>query len=64
MVNTSEYSVMVITKFVKSFCHVAPFILLCLMVEDPCCQHILPEDGDGGRDGLPGFVVEGDVDCR
>jgi hypothetical protein len=37
-----------------------------LVVEDPTCQHILAEDGDGGRDGLGGVVVEGEVvgvDC-
>ena len=37
-----------------------------LVVEDPTCQHILAEDGDGGRDGLAGVVVEGyvvGVDC-
>ena len=28
------------------------------MVEDPTSQHILAEDGDGGRDGLAGVVVE------
>lgn len=36
------------------------------MVADPTCQHILAEDGDGGRDGLVGVVVEGEVvgiDC-
>jgi hypothetical protein len=36
------------------------------VVEDPTCQHILAEDGDGGRDGLAGVVVEGyvvGVDC-
>jgi hypothetical protein len=36
------------------------------VVEDPTCQHILAEDGDGGKDGLAGVVVEGevvDVDC-
>ena len=36
------------------------------MVEDPTCQHILAEDGNGGRDGLAGVVIEGDavgVDC-
>jgi hypothetical protein len=31
------------------------------VVEDPTCQHILGEDGDGGRDGLAGVVVEGEV---
>ena len=31
------------------------------MVEDPTCQHILVEDGDGGRDGLAGVVIEGEV---
>ena len=33
------------------------------MVEDPTCQHILAEDGDGGRDGLAGVVIEGDAVC-
>jgi hypothetical protein len=36
------------------------------VAEDPTCQHILAEDGDGGRDGLAGVVVEGEVvgvDC-
>jgi hypothetical protein len=36
------------------------------VVEDPTCQHILAEDADGGRDGLAGVVVEGEVvgvDC-
>jgi hypothetical protein len=36
------------------------------VVEDPTCQHILAEDGDGGRDGLAGVVIEGEVvgvDC-
>ena len=28
------------------------------MVEDPTSQHVLAEDGDGGRDGLAGVVVE------
>ena len=32
------------------------------MVEDPPCQHVLPEDNDGGRDGPAGVVKEGDVD--
>jgi hypothetical protein len=64
MNNPTENSVMVITKLVKIFCPVAPFILLCLMVEYPCYQHILPEDDDGGRDGLLGVVVEGDVDSH
>jgi hypothetical protein len=36
------------------------------VVEDPTYQHILAEDGDGGRDGLAGVVVECEVvgvDC-
>ena len=36
------------------------------MVENPTCQHILAEDGDVGREGLAGVVVEGEVvnvDC-
>ena len=32
-----------------------------LVVEDPTCQHILVEDGDGGKDGLAGVGVEGEV---
>jgi hypothetical protein len=42
---------------VKSSCPVAPFILLRLMIKDPCCQHI--DDDNGVRDGLLGVVVEG-----
>ena len=33
------------------------------MVEDPTRQHILGEDGDGGRDGLAGVVIEASY-CR
>jgi hypothetical protein len=36
------------------------------VVEYSTYQHILAEDGDGGRDGLAGVVVEGEVvgvDC-
>jgi hypothetical protein len=36
------------------------------VVEDPTSAHILAKDGDGGRDGLAGVVIEGfvvGVDC-